>query len=300
MGIAISLKKIANKITVGLTRLVWKFDKHISGVKKYSKDVKTSRGAENNFKVIYPINYKEQSLPIIFYFHGGGWVEYDKSIYYTLCKRYAQNGYLVADVDYSLAPLNKMHKIISDCINTVVEGTDYLVKHYNAKHNIILAGDSAGAHISSLIAGLVTSGKIVEVYPEFAGKKINIYALLLFYGVFNLETVESSNFPGIKTYLKAVMGDDYNNKDVLKKYSPTTYITNKFPPAFIASGEVDKLHKSQSLELYKQLESLECIYENLFFAKSEKFALHGFMAFDDLKTNFITREKSCQFLNKLK
>ena len=124
----------------------------------------------------------------------------------------------------------------------------------------------------------------------------NVTELLLFYGVYDFETVEKTDFPSIKLMLDAVFTEESDAE--YHKYSPINYVTKNFPRCLIASGEVDKLHILQTLEFVKTLDKENVPYQTIYFDKSQIFGLHGFMAFDDFVTNKETREAIGNFLSK--
>lgn len=298
--ITIGAKKAVNKVIYGISKVFINFNKRIKGVRK-SKNIYPIAGKkEVNYQVCFPTaEFKFQPLPIIFYFHGGGWMEYDKCFYHTFCKRLAKMGYVVANVNYPLSPKADMHEIIHDSIETIINAKEYLEYNYNAdKSKIILAGDSAGAQIASIVAGLFTAGNIQTIYPEFKCEKLQISELLLFYGAYDLETLLLTQFPSIELYVEAVMKNGFLVEEEMKKYSPITYLTEKFPRSLVVSGESDKLHSSQSKVFYDKLKMLGVEAECLFFDESVKSSMHGFIAFDDFKSNEKTREVIKKFLTK--
>lgn len=298
--IIIRTRRTVGRVLYGVSKLFINFNKNIKGVRK-SKNVYPIKGNRaNNFQVCYPSKqYKTSSLPVIFYFHGGGWAEYDKCFYSTFCKRLAKMGFIVCNVNYVLAPKYNLQQIIGGCIDIIKSSKEYVEKHYNADFSrVILSGDSAGAHISSLIAGMQSAGEIEKLYPEQSNGMPVITDIMLFYGVYNLESVLNTNFPSIDLYLKACLGKDFGNSEVMKKLSPISYLTENFPRTFIASGEIDRLHETQSLDFNNRLKALNIDVEYLFFNKDMKTGMHGFIAFDDFKSNCRTREEIEKFLNK--
>ena len=212
---AISTRKTVQKVLYGISKLFVNFNKKIKGVRKSNTVYPMIGNKENNFQVCYPINIKDNnSLPVVFYFHGGGWMEYDKCYYHTFCKRVAKMGAVVCNVNYSLAPKSNMREIIYNCIELIIKAKDYLEYNYSIdKNKIFLAGDSAGAHISALIAGLASSGMLEKVYPEIKNEDLTISGTLLFYGVYDLESVLTSEFPAIEFFIRNSMKQDYLVKD---------------------------------------------------------------------------------------
>lgn len=294
--IVLGLRKSLNKVVVGASRLFYSFDKRINGVIKTQVFSVPNYGKDVNFQMFHPKDYTEKSYPIIFYFHGGGWIEYDKTIYNTLCKRLAKIGNIVVNVDYPLAPKYKMHELLVGCIDIINYATRIAKEKFNASGQLILSGDSAGAQISALLGGMKTSGTIKKT---FCGLDIpDVSALLLFYGVYNFETAEKTKFPSIKLMLDAVFNKSDTNEEYYL-YSPINYVTANFPKSIIVSGKKDKLHKLQTEEFVKMLEAKGMEFQKLYFEKDNLGGSHGFMAFDDFNTNKQTLKMVEDFLKTI-
>ncbi len=62
----------------------------------------------------------EAKLPLLLYYHGGGWVVGDIETHDVICRTLAnRGGFAVANVDYRLAPENKFPAAIEDSWATV-------------------------------------------------------------------------------------------------------------------------------------------------------------------------------------
>lgn len=95
----------------------------------------------------------EPGLPILMYFHGGGWVIGDLETHDSLCRDLAAATHsLVASVDYRLAPEHPYPAACEDCY----AATLWMAKNateLNADGNrIAVAGDSAGGNLSTVVA----------------------------------------------------------------------------------------------------------------------------------------------------
>lgn len=280
-----------------LSKLVYNFHKRIKGV----KSVKNLKYKErSNIYNKLDIHYKEQDFldgkksPIIVYFHGGGWSCYSKYIFTTLTRRLADMGYVVFNCNYSLAPKYKLNDIMQDAVKALKYATSVAKKYGGDPNKIILAGDSAGAHICSMLSAFSNDNT-----HAMGNLKDKLKALVLFYGVFNLKTALDSKFPKIRTYISASIHGKLNTEDgqkQLDKYSPVNYDISSFPPCFIASGEVDKLHKSQSLEFSNQLKKSGIMTQTVFFDDKEYRAMHAFMTIDGISTNIKVLEELKKFL----
>lgn len=273
-----------------LSSLVYNFHKPIKNIKtkrnlKYKKHAKHF----NKLDVHFQKKTDKKGLPCIIYFHGGGWMSYSKSVYTTLCRRLASMGYVVFNVNYGLAPVHKIDDIMNDAISAIKFVREVACEFNADSDKITLAGDSAGAHIVSLFEGMVESGEID--FPEIKNK---IQSLILLYGVFDVESAKLSGFPNIRTYIRSTFNGKGKDKLLNDKYSPINYVSKKFPKVFIASGEIDKLHKSQSLQMAKKLSENGIEVEKMFFPKKELRAMHAYMIFDGLETN----EKTLKHIEK--
>ncbi len=92
-------------------------------------------------------------LPVILFFHGGGWVGFDIDTHDPLCRDLCRSsGHIIVSVDYRLAPEHPFPAGVNDCL----ESLDWLVS--NAKtlgadpERILLCGDSAGGNLAAVVA----------------------------------------------------------------------------------------------------------------------------------------------------
>jgi acetyl esterase len=92
-------------------------------------------------------------LPLLVYFHGGGWVIGDLDTHDTLCRELANGaGCAVASVDYRLAPEQGFPAAVDDCI----AATRWLRRHAGTMQldatRLAVGGDSAGGNLAAVVA----------------------------------------------------------------------------------------------------------------------------------------------------
>ncbi|MEM0925766.1 MAG: alpha/beta hydrolase [Planctomycetota bacterium] len=92
-------------------------------------------------------------LPVIVYFHGGGWVLGSLDSHDALCRRIAvDSGCAVVAVDYGRSPENAFPGPIEDAIAaTLAVSRNASAWRLNADR-IAVAGDSAGGHLAASVA----------------------------------------------------------------------------------------------------------------------------------------------------
>lgn len=97
--------------------------------------------------------HPRQSLPLLIYFHGGGWCVGDIESYDVLCRQLANDsGCAVLSVDYRLAPEHPFPAAVIDArlaVEWAVEQADLLVIDPT---RVALGGDSAGGNLSIVTA----------------------------------------------------------------------------------------------------------------------------------------------------
>lgn len=208
--------------------------------------------------------------PVVFYIHGGAWSSGNKQLYGRLCKDFAENGYIVVNMNFRYMPEYDMSTHYHDCITCIKYCLDKADLFGIDRKQVFISGDSSGAHMSALIGGKISAGKIKM--------DCRISGLLLFYGVYDLNNLEHIKHFRICNTLhegfKSTMGDRL--KRFYHDYSPVTYITPHFPPSFLTAGETDGLH-TETVLFDEILNKANITHSTLLFPKNRKDARHAFV-----------------------
>ena len=97
----------------------------------------------------------KETLPVLIYFHGGGFVICSLDTHDGECRRLANaSGCAVISVDYRLAPENKYPAAVEDAY----AATEYIAEHAAEfgidPQRIAVGGDSAGGNLATVVATL--------------------------------------------------------------------------------------------------------------------------------------------------
>jgi acetyl esterase/lipase len=258
-----------------------------------------TKGNHNKLDIHFP-KHTTGPLPIVVYIHGGGWAVGDKSSTTGLCRKLADNGFLVFNLNYGLGPKYKHPESlqhITAAINWIKENCG----RYNGDADkFFLAGDSAGAHLASLIACICTNEKLEKDIGIKAPLNMEqLKGVVLYYGAFNFDSALESGFPLVKESIQAYIGTtDVKNYPLAGQISPLHHVTENYPPVFLTSGEIDHLHNSQTMEMIKMLDRKGIKHEELLYDETVAEAAHGYNLFAKKKVALEACDAVTGFIKK--
>ena len=92
-----------------------------------------------------------EDLPILLYFHGGGWVAGSVDAVENIGRGIADRaGYIVINVDYRLAPEHKFPAGLEDCFAAIKWAAEHGRELGGDPSHIVVAGDSAGGNFATV------------------------------------------------------------------------------------------------------------------------------------------------------
>ena len=272
---ASALKALFFPADLLLRRLL--FNTHPPPVARVSVDAVYGPDPQQRLDVIEP--HGEGPFPVLLYFHGGGWISGDKASYERICRSLATKGFVTFNVNYRLAPRHRFPAQVQD----VARAVDWVCRHAREycgdPSRVILAGDSAGAHLASWYGtsvgnqALQAAAGIDAQLPRTA-----LRGIALFYGIYDVERVRACRFPFIDLYLRSLLsGSQTANAAMLELASPSRHIHADLPPIFICAGERDGLYP-ESVAYAQALRDRGADLTTLFFTKAQyREATHGFL-----------------------
>jgi acetyl esterase len=192
------------------------------------------------------------ALPLLVYFHGGGWMMGDLDTHDQLCRRLANltGGALLA-VDYRLAPEHKFPAGVEDALSSV----EWASRNHAALGidvaRLSVGGDSAGGNLAA-VAALANRGS----------KDVRIRSQVLFYPALDLslrhaETCEiDESFPLTCATLAWFRGLYLRNAADQRDWRASPLVADRLddlPPALIVTAKYDPLH----LEAFEYVRRLQ-------------------------------------------
>lgn len=102
--------------------------------------------------------------PVIIDIHGGGWMYGDKDLNRPYCEYLASKGFRVMGMSYQLLPHTDLRGMVQDVFASI----HWLEEHGQAygfqSGKVLLTGDSAGGHLTSLVMCIQQSGELQKIY----------------------------------------------------------------------------------------------------------------------------------------
>ena len=229
--------------------------------------------------------------PLIIFYHGGGWVWGNMTLYSFLCARIASiTNAAVLSVDYRLAPQHKFPVAVEDCYNTLLWAAQGARYWKVDPERIYVMGDSAGGNLAAVVSrlardrkGPAIAGQIL-IYPVTDGR-LRTPSFALYKDSPSL-TAKEMNF-----YVKSYQREP---KDILSpNFSPLlSKDHSRLPPTLIITAEFDPLLDDGRL----YAEALKSADTPVKYFECKK-TVHGFMVFPAAEGTEETESAIIQFVN---
>ena len=183
--------------------------------------------------------------------HGGGWRRGDRSMMVGQVEQLVARGFTCVACEYRLTPESPWPAQIHDVKAALRWFRANAESLGVAADKIAVSGNSAGAHLSLLIAG--SPGKAeFEGDGGTPGVATHVAACVAVYPPTIFFVGEDR--PSGGTPARALLVDDENNEIAAKEASPIEYVHAEFPPTFMLHGTADKVvPPTASLRMYEAL-----------------------------------------------
>ncbi|QIK69875.1 alpha/beta hydrolase [Erysipelothrix sp. HDW6C] len=256
----------------------------------------------NTFDLIKPKNATGKE-PLIIWVHGGAFVGGDKQDVLEYAVQIAAEGFAVASMNYRLAP----EATFPSPLNQLGEMYQYIIGNEKtlgvSADTLILAGDSAGAHIVSQFV-------MVQNDPAYANQlnlspvmeKGNVAGMVLLCGPYDLQGLATMmgdswimNFFA-ERLAWAYLGDKtWRTNGMLDKMSIIPHVTKDFPTSFISDGNKGTFTED-GMALRDRLRELGVPVTDAFYDISVEELQHEYQFKMDLESSQKTMTKLIAFL----
>lgn len=235
-------------------------------------------GGVNETFDLYRPSGAQGPLPTVVWIHGGAWISGSKENVDPYIRMIAVEGYTTVSLNYTVAP----EASYPTAVHQLNRALAYLVEHADDlgidPDRIAIAGDSAGAQLTSQLATMITNPEFAqEVGVEPALTPDQLKAVVLNCGIYDTSGIP--NAPGIggwgfRIALWAYLGErDWSTSVGDSQMSTIEWVTADFPRTWISGGNGDPLTDSQSKPLAEKLDGLGVDVTSVFYPAGETPAL---------------------------
>lgn len=224
--------------------------------------------ADGRLDVLYPEEV-DDPLPTVVWVHGGAFVAGTKDALRDYLAVLASHGFTVVNIEYTKAPTAVYPRPVEQLDTALRFVVDHADELYVDPQQLVLAGDSAGAHIAAQTAMAMTD----PAYAQAAGLPVTsdgarLRAAILASGAFDLAAIdlEDEQFGWfLRTVLWAYSGEkDFAADERFWFASLPEHVSTGFPPTFLTTGPADPL-LSHSLTMAEALRDEGVEVDTLFF-----------------------------------
>lgn len=186
-------------------------------------------------------------IPVILWIHGGAFVAGDRSGVENWAVMLASEGLAVAAMEYQWAPEARYPAQVEQacqCLKALREQGDRI-----DLEQVVLAGDSAGAHIAAQTVQLHTNpllGERIGLHPVL--KPGAVKAALLYCGPYEVDKMAPPKDRMMRMFMDRIGWSVFGKKRWRKLPALETtvishYVTPEFPPAYITDGNAHSFER---------------------------------------------------------
>jgi acetyl esterase/lipase len=179
--------------------------------------------------------------PGVVMFHGGGWIETNKSTMSTFYNRFLAHGFVVCNVEYRMAAKDAAGNFlpssafapaaVEDALTSAKWFADHAGKYHVDPARIVVTGASAGGHLALMVGMATPEAKLGPTAP----KDFQLAAIVNGYGPADfVQTLAGDG--AAKQWLPQTIP---NWQEIAKQVSPMTYVRKDIPPLLTVIGSAD-------------------------------------------------------------
>lgn len=203
----------------------------------------TAGRTELTLDLYVPDRAGEAPIPVVVYYHGGGWVLGDRLGSTLHLLPYLEKGFAVANVSYRLAEAARAPGAVVDALCALRWAVRTAPEFGGDPDRVVLTGRSAGAHLA-LIAGMLPPGSPLANEcasdAEIRGNRLvpaRAAAVVNWYGI--TDVADLLEGPHRRLYAEKWIGGRSDGAQIARSVSPIRHVRRDLPPILTIHGDAD-------------------------------------------------------------
>jgi acetyl esterase/lipase len=203
---------------------------HTAGGQEMTLDLYTPRGVEG-------------PVPVVVYYHGGGWVVGDRTQSSLMVLPYLEKGFAVANVSYRLEDEALAPAAVVDALCALRFVGRIGEQAGIDPTRIVTTGHSAGGHLAMIVAMLPQDGgyaqECTSVAELFGGAldDVRVAAVVNWFGITDVNDLLDG--PHRQMYATQWIGGLQDGESIARSVSPLTHVGEGLPPQLTIHGDAD-------------------------------------------------------------
>ncbi|MEG1529419.1 MAG: alpha/beta hydrolase [Clostridia bacterium] len=307
LGVAISLP-FSYEVQAFIIRIVCSdktpstpnnYDEILSKTEKIADNVGYNSVYSNGVLDVIAPKGNTSNLPLVVYIHGGYYAGGDKLQKEPYCRMIANEGYVVANINYVLTPKEQYPAQLIQANEALTYLTSKATDYHIDTNKIFIGGDSAGGHLSGILGAFYTNDTLAtKIGVSRAIQSNQLKGVLLLCGLYDMMSLRATKFPLINDAMWMLTGDrKYEQYSRVDELNTVNNVTEDYPNTYIVCGDNDQFF-SQNQAMVAALKSKNIDTTDYLAVSQNKKLKHEFQhdfslqeaytAFDMLKS-FLTK-----------
>lgn len=169
--------------------------------------------------------------PVVVFFHGGGWYQYDKLVYAPVALRLLPHDLVVVMADYTLYPQADYAQMTEEAAAAIAWTLEHIADYGGDPRRVVVAGQSAGAHLAAL--ALLDPRYLAAIGHSSA----ELAGLVGISGPYDIAAEDA--FYRDKGQRPLIMEKVMGGADNYVVASPSAYVRAGLPPTLLLHGDAD-------------------------------------------------------------
>jgi acetyl esterase/lipase len=170
--------------------------------------------------------------PVLVFFHGGGWKDYDKKLFAPVAMRFLPRDMVVVIPDYTLYPGAGYEQMADEVAAAVAWTLEHITDYGGDPQRVVVAGHSAGGHLGGLVA---LDPRFLAVYGHSPDE---VNGFIGMSGVYDVQA--EYDYWAAQGTPPEVMTEVMGGVARFAEASPITYVRAGAPPVLVIHGEKDE------------------------------------------------------------
>lgn len=198
-------------------------------------DVVVSEFPHQNLTVDIHRPSGEGPFPVLVYLHGGGWILGSPKTHRRLGFRFVEQGFVVFNVHYRLAPEHPFPAAFDDCVSALRWVIANAAEYGGDPSRLAMGGDSAGGNLTAAVAA-----SLAQAGEQLLKAILLIYPALDFATMNGPETMADGGPDLMGMMVGSYIGHDREALIQDTRVSPI-HVAEHLPPTHILCGTADTL-----------------------------------------------------------